>query len=191
MKVLQWLRHSLTVTWHAQQTPLNSLLLLPIAKSTMNVYDEKTFLFSAVSRSDNAVESNILRYEWTAPADRSAASRKEEDCQRLGAQFIGKLTMGLHESFPRSRRKHFSFLFAFHWTRRLMEPLIIQHQSQHFFSALSLSTQVTDAHSDVQRTVDGDRTSSACLRYSDYDKNFCLGLCLFIILLINVRDKAR
>lgn len=52
--------------------------------------------------------------------------------------------------------------------------------------------QVTDAdaHLEVQRTVDGERTtSSACLRFSD--KNYCLGLCLFIVILINVLGKAR
>lgn len=64
------------------------------------------------------------------------------------------------------------------------------------FSWISLLAQVTDAdaHLDVQRTVDGDRdraTSSACLRYSAYDKIYCLGLCLFIIILINVCDKRR
>jgi hypothetical protein len=41
------------------------------------------------------------------------------------------------------------------------------------------------SHTDVQRTVDDDLTSSACLHYSENNKSFCLGLCLFIIILIN------
>lgn len=52
----------------------------------------------------------------------------------------------------------------------------------------------SDSHlDDAQRSVDGEGTSSsACLRYSENDKNFCLGLCLFIIILIiNVCDRTR
>lgn len=72
---------------------------------------------------------------------------------------------------------------------RLMTIAKLSHFS---FSASQVTD--TDAHLNVQRTVDGDRdraTSSACLRFSAYDKIYCLGLCLFIIILTNVCDKRR
>lgn len=72
--------------------------------------------------------------------------------------------------------------------------MIHNHKTKSFIFDFSLSLQVTDAdaHLDVQRTVDDDRVkSSACVRYTDSDKRFCLGLCLFIIILINVCNKRR
>lgn len=152
-------------------------------------------LFVPISRSNNTVEPNVSWDERSTSEKRPASGGEEEDCQRFSSQFTGELTMGLY--YARCKCGGLLQLPA-------CLPLVIDRKVNTdrnrwiskftFVFCFLFSKQVTDAdaHLDVQRTVDGERTtSSACLRYSDLDKNYCLGLCLFIIILINVRDKAR
>lgn len=75
-------------------------------------------------------------------------------------------------------------------TRMIYTPRKKNTQQQHIASLGQVAEM--GSHSDVQRTVDDDLTSSACLHYSDNNKSFCLGLCLFIITLINIlRSQLR